>query len=359
MSPANNTILDQLIKPNVNEEYAKYLVEQRYGLKVKSISKLNAYDDRNYHVLCENRFHSSNPYIAMIAKDGYVLKIINSLDSRNTDFIEAQNELLLFLDKMGFICPVPVRQKDGSYYSMEMFDKEGPIHALRVLVFRQGVILNNVYASVELLKQIGLYVARLDRTMEKFSHPAYENQTSIWILSAVPKLRDFLFVLDDKKDVNLIEKIIVDFETKVLSIIKNLDEGIVHGDLNDDNIIVNADGNNIEAIIDFGDSHKSCFIFELAICLCYIIIWTNDIDLVKHVIEGYRIVRQLAQQEREILKLCICARFAQSLVLGIYSCQREPNNKYLIRSHKAKWLLLKKLWAMDDLEVMNIWSINN
>jgi hydroxylysine kinase len=230
---------------------------------------------------------------------------------------------------------------------------------LRLLIYRRGEILNKVHVSVELLKQIGLYAARLNKAMEEFSHPAYESQTSMWVLSAVPKLRDFLFALEDKKEVNLIEKIITAFENMVLPITNDLDKGILHGDLNEDNIIVSSDGKNIEAIIDFGDSHKSCYIFELAICLCYIITWTNDIYLVKHVIEGYQEIRQLTKQETKILKLCICARFAQSLVLGTYSYQREPNNKYLMRSHENKWSLLKKLWPMSDLEVLEIWGINN
>jgi hydroxylysine kinase len=128
MSSENSMLVPgQLIKPNIDQEYARYLVEERYGINVKSISELNAYDDRNYHVMCENRLLGSNPHMSEVAKDGYVLKIVNSLDSRKTDFIEAQHELLIFLDKMGFVCPIPVKQKDGSYYSMEILDKAGKL----------------------------------------------------------------------------------------------------------------------------------------------------------------------------------------------------------------------------------------
>ena len=228
---------------------------------------------------------------------------------------------------------------------------------LRLLVFRPGEVLRKFGSSAELFKNVGLYTARLDETLKEFSHPGYDTQTSLWILPAVPKLRDFLFAVGDRSDVNLVEKIIVSFEQKVLTIINNLDKGIIHGDLNENNIIVNQNGQDIEAIIDFGDSHRSCFIFELAICLCYMITQSNSIEMAKYVIEGYQMVKELTQQEKSILKVCVCARFTQSLVLGLYSYQMEQNNQYLVRDHPVKWALLKKLWPMNEEEVMRIWGI--
>lgn len=115
----------QVIKALIDKDSVSRLVELRYGLVVKSIVELDAYDDRNFRVICEDRMPFGNPYISHVAKHGYIVKVINSLDSQNTGLIEAQNELLCFLSKKGFKCPCPVKQKDGSYYWVEKIENSG------------------------------------------------------------------------------------------------------------------------------------------------------------------------------------------------------------------------------------------
>jgi len=51
-------------------------------------------------------FHYSNvknPLIVTHCPHGYVLKILNSLDSKKQDFVDGQNQLLLYL---GNSCPL-------------------------------------------------------------------------------------------------------------------------------------------------------------------------------------------------------------------------------------------------------------
>lgn len=116
----------QQIKAIIDKDSVSRLVELRYGLVVKSIVELDAYDDRNFRIICEDRMPFGNPHVSAVSKHGYVVKVINSLDSQNTGLIEAQNELLCFLIKKGFKCPCPVKQKDGSYHSVEKLgDAEG------------------------------------------------------------------------------------------------------------------------------------------------------------------------------------------------------------------------------------------
>ena len=220
-------------------------------------------------------------------------------------------------------------------------------------------MLENCQKSAELLKSVGSVAAQLDEVMKEFSHPGYESQTSLWVLPSVPKLRDFLFALDDEGEVKLVMEIIGAFEKEVVPILNALEKGIIHGDLNENNLIVSTDGKSVEAIIDFGDSHKTCYIFELAVCLCYMITQSNSIEMAKYVIEGYQRNRKMTEQEKQIVKLCVCARLVQSLVLGTYSYKREPENHYLVRAHATKWQILKKLWATPDDVVMELWNLND
>ncbi|CAB0034633.1 unnamed protein product [Trichogramma brassicae] len=344
----------QLIKAQINEEDVKQLLKLRYGFEVSQITELDAYDDRNYRILCKT---VNNPHILSLAEDGYVLKIINSLDSQKIGFFEAQNELLVYLNKKNFVCPIPVKQINGSYYSVESIAPEGQRHLLRLLKYIPGDVLQNSPKCPELLKQVGLFTAKFDDALKDFSHQAYEIQKSLWSLASIPKLRDFVHVLKESTEIKIIVEILHAFENRVIPLLNKLEVGIIHGDLNENNIIVSKDGKSVEAIIDFGDSHKSCLVFELAICLCYMITQYESIECAKHVIEGYRMIRQLTHQEVEILKLCVCARFAQSLVMGTYSYLKEPQNHYLIRTHSIKWRLLKELWCMKDEEAFKLWNI--
>ena len=61
----------------------------------------------------------------------------------------------------------------------------------------------------------------------------------------------------------------------------------------------------ITTVLDFGDTHHSCYLFELAICLCYMMLLaadTDPLDAGGHVIAGYSTVRRLPDVELSLLK---------------------------------------------------------
>lgn len=357
---SDDTLLSpgQLIRPIVTKESAIQIFEKLYGLKVSKITELNAYDDKNYHVLCdETKF--DNPHITEVSKHGYVLKIVNSLDSKKTNVIEAQSELMLFLNKKGILCPLPVKCISGSYYSLENL-KTGSEekNAVRLLIFRPGKLLIRVPKTNELMTEVGKYVATFGEIIQQFSHSAYNDHESIWMLNYVPKIAEFLYVLESEEDKRIVSDVIISFEEKVLRSMDRFDKGIIHGDLNEQNIVMSLDEKTISAVIDFGDSHRSCLIFDLTICLCYMLLQTEDLETGKFFIRGYETVKCLSHIEKSIIKICVCARLCQSLVLGLYSSRNDPKNEYILTTQKSGWKLLKKIWSMSDEQVSQIWGIN-
>lgn len=347
----------QLIRPPTNKQIALNLLEQYYGLKASSVTELNAYDDRNYHVICQESHE--NPHIKLISKHGYVLKIVNSLDSRNSHVIEAQTEMLIYLNHQNINCPLPVKNLRGSYYSLVKLKVDGSAdsYAIRLLVYQPGELLNKVSVTSELLRNVGNFTARLDNILMGFSHPAYNNHKSLWMLTSVPKLRQFTYALRNTHERDLAHEVISVFEEEVLQVTSQLEQGIIHGDLNEQNIVVSSNGREINAVIDFGDSHRTCLIFELAITLCYMILQSGDVAMGKYVLEGYQDVRKLTDLEKEILKITVCARLCQSLVMGAYSHLHDPQNEYLLHTQKSGWSLLKKLWSLSQDEVLQSWGL--
>lgn len=350
----------QQIKPQVCEDTVREIIETNYGLQVKSVIELVGYDDKNYRILCKDQ-ENQNPFISEVSKDGYVLKIINSLDSQKIGFIDAQTEILFFLNQHGIKCPVPQRQSKGLYYGVELLGNlnNKQRHVIRFLLYRPGELLNKITVSNDVYRKIGSFVAKLNLLLQNFHHPALENHHSLWSLNALPHLRNFTFAIENVEDRNMIEGIIGIFEEKVLRQTNFFDHGVLHGDLNADNIVMSESGDSIEAVIDFGDIHKSCLFFELAICICYMIINSKTLEVARYVIEGYQSQRQLTKAERHFMKLCVCARFAQTIVLGTYSHKLQPNNQYLIKEENVKWAMIKKLWPMDEEVILDSWGLKD
>lgn len=89
------------IKPRMTKEDAAVLLKEVFGLEGGTITELDGYDDLNYHCLSPKM--NKNPNIKEIWRHGYVLKVMNSLDSKNVPLTEAQIEIILFLSKFSLI----------------------------------------------------------------------------------------------------------------------------------------------------------------------------------------------------------------------------------------------------------------
>lgn len=83
------------IKPDFTIEDARGFLREIFGLDCLQIEELNGYDDKNYRVGVGVEYE--NPFLRGVCKEGYVLKIMNSWDSRNLEFVEGYNALLQFL----------------------------------------------------------------------------------------------------------------------------------------------------------------------------------------------------------------------------------------------------------------------
>lgn len=355
----NDTLLipGQRIRPPVTEETAVALLGRLYGMKATSVRELDAYDDRNYHVVCQETH--ANPHVASPEKAGYVLKVINSLDSRKVGVIEAQNELMIFLNQRDVCCPLPIKNVNGAYFSLEKLRSDNTMerYAVRLLVYRPGELVHRARITDELLRRVGRFAARIDGILAGFDHPAYHDHRTLWMLTSVPRVQQFTYAVKSPLDRQLVHDVIQSFQREVLPITDRLEQGVIHGDLNGHNIIVSPDGEDIIAVIDFGDSHRTCRIFELAIVLCYMILQAADVGMGRHVVEGYEKLRKLTDLEKKILKVSVCGRMCQSLVMGAYSHLHDPDNQYLLSTQKTGWTLLKRLWPMCQSDVMQAWGL--
>lgn len=325
------------------------ILKNIYGIIPQSIVELNGYDDKNYKITVKC------PNTAKV--DEYVLKFLNTLDSKNTSLMEGQSSMLLFLNSSGVTCPKPIKNVNGEYFSIENFVSGQ--HCVRLLEYIPGSILKDVHPSPSLFYQIGKFVAELDRLLKNFYHPVYETHKSLWMLESIPSVKKFLFAIKDEAKREIINTIFEKFENRVLSISHNLERGMIHGDINEHNIIVqyNNDKWELKGVIDFGDCQNSCYLYELAITITYMIIVSRDLNVAGYVLAGYNTVRKITDDEYSLLKICIMSRLGQSYAIGIYSHLRDPKNTYVLSSLKHGWEMLMKLNGESEKETLNKWKL--
>ena len=109
------------IKPQMDKEKAAAFAQSLYGIQAVNLKEFVSYDDRNYFFEVDPEAPIDNPHLdkSDICRDGYILKVTNSLDSKDPKVLEAQNAMILHLHKNNIEVPVPILNKNGKYIALE------------------------------------------------------------------------------------------------------------------------------------------------------------------------------------------------------------------------------------------------
>ncbi|KAK4326559.1 hypothetical protein Pmani_002939 [Petrolisthes manimaculis] len=378
MSPSNDENLLQPgddIRPIVGLEQVPGLVKNLFGLTVTSVTQLSSYDDKNFHIQVSKSVN--NPHLKTTCPHGYVLKILNTKTSQKQKLVAAQNDMMIFLMKRGIMSPQPEKNVDGSsMILMQLEPKDINItqnnvklkpkkeHIVRLLTFIPGKTLYQVRSTPNLFFEFGSYIAHFDNQLKEFQNEEVRSVAHVWMLKNILHVRKFTYVLDNNEHRQLIHEVIDAWEKEVTPIIHQLEKGIIHGDFNDQNILVQPDDkdpsvNHITGVLDLGDIQYSCYLFELAITIMYPMVEVKvmpPLDVGGHILAGYLTHRDIPQQELDILKVCVAARFAQSLVYGAYTHQQDPDNDYLLATAARGWNVLHNFWNIPKNEVIARWK---
>ncbi len=86
---------------------------------------------------------------------------------------------------------------------------------------------------------------------------------------------------------------------------------------------------------------------------------SNVVDPIEgggHVLAGYLTEMKLTDLEWKVLKECVAARFAASLVMGAYTYLQDPGNEYMLTTAAKGWKRLAQLWNTPKDELCKIWK---
>lgn len=343
---------DRHIKPKFSPAQATDIIKRLYDLTTSEIRTLPSYDDQNFYFLSSNG-------------NEYVLKIMNSRDSKNAALIEVQTYAMSFLHENGIPAQAATPTVTGKLMSLEELDCGFgcQTYMVRLLHYLPGLTISKVPLTAQLLYETGKMAAKMDKVLQKMQHPhimELERKGFIWSLSNLIVLEKYLYVLDGEPLQDTVRSVIDLYKTTVVPKYPHLRTCINHGDFNDLNILVQPDNNGgykISGVLDFGDMNSGFYIHELAITIMYIMTeHPNPIEVGGAVLAGWESELPLTEAEKGCLYALVLSRFCQSLVFARYSVLMQPENEeYLMISSRKGVHILQDLWKLGKEHVERVW----
>ena len=338
-------------KPAVSVRRAKQLAEEHFGLRpphildrivrfgrpATRVIPLNSYDDKNF--LFYNR---------------RIVKFYNGVESAYPAFIDAQARAMERARGAGILTNTPYRTKDDK--DAAYVDLGGTKHAMRVLSFIPGKVLGDIDQSDDLLVQAGELIGSLDACFQGFDHIGF-HRNHFWDLRHSLELRNFVTYIASESRKDLVSRLLVDFETKVLPVAPDLRLSVIHNDANDQNVLTDVDGKNVIGILDWGDMVKTWLVCEIAISMAYIML--NKENILKDaclLLQGYAKQIKLQETELKVLRVLVACRLACSSTMSAYSASKDPTNEYLLLTQEPGWKTLEAFMMLPEEEVYDAFA---
>lgn len=188
------------------------------------------------------------------------------------------------------------------------------------------------------LADLGRSVARLDRALVDFRHPA-ERRPLLWNLTSAPAVAAFVELVEPGKQ-DSVREIFSRYETVVAPRLGCLPHQVIHNDANELNILIGEDG-TVSGLIDFGDVAWSPRVGGLAVAAAYAMLSQDDpVRAIVPVVSGYDGEWPLRPEELEVLYDLIRLRLAMSVAMAAWQYANDPGNDYLLVSQRSVWRTL-------------------
>lgn len=188
------------------------------------------------------------------------------------------------------------------------------------------------------MEQLGRLVARTDRALADFEHPAMRRKLKWNVLEAREVAALAAHVHPDRR--RLVEAV---FERDVVARLGELPHQVIHNDANELNVLVDSDG-DVSALIDFGDVVWSARVWGLAVAGAYAMQGHADpVRAIVPLVRGYHTAAPLSAAELSVLYDLMRTRLAMSACMAAWQHARDPGNDYLLVSQEGVHDLLVRL----------------
>ena len=282
-------------------------------------------------------------------KGSYLLKI--SPLKTSSEYLDFQQDILQHLRAKGLEVARPLPDRRGNLVTRTEEDEY-----LRLLTYVPGRVYAEVNPQTDDLRySLGKLCGCTTAALQDFDHPAADRYSewdlaqAMWTSMHFPSL--------DPKVQAVARQFLTGFSHRQEDYAK-LRRGIIHGDVNDHNILVSNHPRNPNAfaLIDFGDAVRSQIINDVAIACCYIAHDCPDpLSAILPFVRGYHEAFPLLPEELEFLPNLIGIRLVISLTKAAIARKMTLRDDYHQISVKpARRLLLELDGANHELLIYRL-----
>jgi 4-aminobutyrate aminotransferase-like enzyme/Ser/Thr protein kinase RdoA (MazF antagonist) len=207
---------------------------------------------------------------------------------------------------------------------------------------------SDVPARHDRLQQIGGIIANVHQALSVIRHPS-AGRTHRWDLAAAQAQWSGVHCIAEAPRRKLLDQAFQLWSSSALPYLGKVPHGVIHGDLNDDNIFI--DQGKVCGLLDFGDCLDNPLVCDLGIALAYLMLDESDpFASAAWIVEGYHRVRPLTATEVEILFPLVCGRLAVSLVISAERRRIDPERAAWFVTEERAWHALENYLQMDPVD---------
>jgi len=310
-------------RPAVDEERAAAIVNEVYGM-TGDVVALPSERDRNFLVTSGGR--------------RTVLKVANADTSPTA--AELQDAVLRHVaGTPGVATPTPVATVDGAAHGRVAID--GVSHLVRMVEFVPGRPLGLLHPkTLPTLTAVGAAAAALSERLESLAVEGVPDRFAWDVRDGAATIERGVHRVTDPGRRRLLETVAGRAATAMAPRWERLAVGVVHGDLNDHNVIT---GDPV-GVIDFGDLHVSVRVAEVAVAAAYAGLGMVDpVEAIAAVVAGAHRVRPVEEVELESIIPLVVLRLGISVATASHQTAADPGNDYLAISETDAWAALAHL----------------
>ncbi len=224
---------------------------------------------------------------------------------------------------------------------------------IRVSAFTEGTALTKEDVTDNLLAEIAIAAAEMLTQLQLIDSDIVKAHEHDWNLRDALRNKPKANFITNPADKKIVQHYFSVFENEAAPKFTALRQCVIHGDLNEANIIIH--NNHVNGFIDFGDISYAPAVGELAILLTYIMMMFPDdcFDKAKIIIKHFHQQFPLTKEELEILPLLNATRLCVSVCKSAEAKANNADTDYILISEKPAWDLLQKWISLNPVFIEN------